>query len=324
MAASAARQTFREAFTFARKDVANWFPGHMHRGLKQMQSKLKGVDCVIEVHDARVPISGRNPNFHHTITAARPHILVLNKMDLVDSKSRSNVVHTLQKEHGVQNILYTNCKSETGSGVNKVLQVMIDLVKSGNRYHRSDAPEMCLMVIGIPNVGKSSLINKLRSKYMKKGKAAKVGAIPGITRHVMERIQICEDPLIYLLDTPGVLMPNIINVEVGLRLALCATIHDHMVGVDIIADYLLFRLNKLGNFRYVEQLGIKEPSDNIHEVLLQIAINGNMTRLMRTDDGRTAQRPDFNAAASSMIRRFREGQFGKVMLDTDLLLVKDK
>ncbi|XP_009582137.1 PREDICTED: mitochondrial ribosome-associated GTPase 1, partial [Fulmarus glacialis] len=154
---------------------------------------------------AHIPLSGRNPMLQEAL-GIRPHILVLNKMDLADP-----------------------CR-QPGSA------------------RPGLSAEYSILVIGVPNVGKSSLINSLRRLHLKKGKATAVGGEPGITKAVLTRIQVCEKPLMYLVDTPGVLPPKLGDVETGMKLALCGTIRDHLVGEDIMADYLLYALNKRQQF----------------------------------------------------------------------------
>ncbi|KAL1130819.1 hypothetical protein AAG570_012060 [Ranatra chinensis] len=242
----------------------------MGKGLKQMQQKLRSVDCVIEVHDARIPYSGRNPNFKNTVTGLKPHILVLNKMELI-TKS--------------------------------------------NRYNRTELQDYCIMIIGVPNVGKSSLINALRNKYLKKSNVAPVGAIAGITKSVMSKIKICENPLIYVLDTPGILSPSVSDVETGLKLALCSSMQDHLVGPTVIADYLLYWLNKHHNFSYVKFLSLEEPSDNITEVLMLSAIKLKKIIKKKDVEGHYSLMPDLEFAANHFIKGFRKGELGKVILD---------
>ncbi|XP_047615563.1 mitochondrial ribosome-associated GTPase 1 isoform X2 [Phacochoerus africanus] len=233
---AAGRAAFRESFPLGGRDVARWFPGHMAKGLRKMQSSLKLVDCIIEVHDARIPLSGRNPLFQETL-GLKPHLLVLNKMDLADLKEQQKIMQHLERE-GLKNVIFTNCVKDEN------IKQVTELVGSSYRYHRGENLEYCIMVIGVPNVGKSSLINALRRQHLRKGKATKVGGEPGITRAVMSRVQVCERPLMFLLDTPGVLAPRIQNVETGLKLALCGTVLDHLVGEETLADYLLYTLNR--------------------------------------------------------------------------------
>uniref|UniRef100_A0A8C7P975 Mitochondrial GTPase 1 n=2 Tax=Oncorhynchus TaxID=8016 RepID=A0A8C7P975_ONCMY len=288
---------FRTVFDFGDREVAHWFPRHMAKGLKQMKASVKNVDCILEIHDARIPFSGRNPLFQDSLDV-RPHLLVLNKMDLADLSAKHMILKQLER-HGVKKVLFTDC-----------LRQRDDNVKKNTNF--------CLMVIGVPNVGKSSLINALRRTNLKKGRGSKVGGEPGITKAVLTRIQVCERPIIHLLDTPGVLPPKIQSLETGMKLALCGTILDHLVGEDIMADYLLFSLNRLEKYSYVERYDLSEPSDDIQQVLKRIAVKLGKTQRVKAITGVgniTLTVPNYTAAAYDFIRAFRKGELGRVMLD---------
>nr|CAD7428405.1 unnamed protein product [Timema monikensis] len=291
----------------------------MGKGMKQMQQKLKLVDCVIEVHDARIPLSGRNPNFQYSVSSLKPHILVLNKKDLSDPKYNSEIEKRLEQDK-VSHVLYTNCKDQGCKGVRQLIPLATKLISSSQRYNRSEEKDYCMMVIGVPNVGKSSLINTLRNRHLHKSNAAHVGAVAGITRSVQNRIKVNEDPLIYLMDTPGVLTPNVPDVESGMRLALCACLQDHLVGEQTIADYLLYLMNKEQNFKYVEHLGVEQPSDHITSVLAQAAYKMKKTQRVRNLEGGYVIKPDLSLAASHFIKLFRTGVFGPTMLDKDRII----
>uniref|UniRef100_UPI00398E63D5 mitochondrial ribosome-associated GTPase 1 n=1 Tax=Pristiophorus japonicus TaxID=55135 RepID=UPI00398E63D5 len=306
----------RHSFDFGNRDVAKWFPGHMAKGLKKMQTRLKNVDCIIEVHDARIPLSGRNPVFQETLDI-RPHLLVLNKMDLADLTDKQRVLRQLEQK-GIQNVLFTDCLRERDVHIKRIVPAVTDLIQNNDRYHRTENLEYCLMVIGVPNVGKSSLINAMRRMYLKKGKASRVGGEPGITRAVLTKIQVCDRPLVYLLDTPGVFSPHVESLEVGMKLALCGTILDHLVGEEVIADYLLFILNKQQKFDYVERYQLGEPCDDLLTVLKKIAIKLGKTQKVKAITGVgdvNILMPNYSAAAYDFIRTFRKGELGKVMLD---------
>lgn len=314
---------FRETFRVVNKDALRWFPGHMGKGLRQMQQRLKLVDCVIEVHDARIPLSGRNPNFRYTVSGVKPHILVLNKKDLADLQMRSEMEDILRK-YGYHHIIFTNCKDKKCPGVKQIIPTVAELVSASERYNRSEEKDFCVMVIGVPNVGKSSLINVLRTKYLGRGKAAPVGATAGITRSVQNRIKVSGNPLVYLLDTPGILTPSVPDIETGLRLALCACLQDHLVGVETIADYLLYWLNKNNQFRYVDTMGLEEPTDNIGTLLVRVAVKLGKTQRKRDISGTGyVQIPDLPAAAHHFIKAFRNGDLGRVMLDTQQLTCRE-
>ncbi|XP_043330982.1 mitochondrial ribosome-associated GTPase 1 isoform X4 [Cervus canadensis] len=155
-----------------------------------------------------------------------------------------------------------------------------------------------------------------------RGKATRVGGEPGITRAVMSRIQVCERPLMFLLDTPGVLAPRIPSVETGLKLALCGTVLDHLVGEETLADYLLYTLNRHQLLGYVQHYGLGEACDDIASVLKRVAVKLRKTQKVKvltgTGDVNIIQ-PDYPAAARDFLRAFRSGLLGPVMLDRDLL-----
>ncbi|XP_029927303.1 mitochondrial ribosome-associated GTPase 1 [Myripristis murdjan] len=307
---------FRPVFDFGEREVAHWFPGHMAKGLKQMRASVRKVDCILEIHDARIPFSGRNPQFQETLDV-RPHLLILNKMDLADMSGKQRILKQLEKD-GVRNVLFTDSLRQSDDNIKKLVPMVTELIESRPRFNRDENTNYCLMVIGVPNVGKSSLINSLRRTNLKKGRASRVGGEPGITRAVLTKIQVCERPIMHLLDTPGVLPPKIESVETGMKLALCGTILDHLVGEDIIADYLLYSLNRLEKFSYVERYNLEEPSDDIQHVLKRIAVKLGKTQRVKAITGVgniTITVPNYTAAAYDFIRAFRKGELGRVMLD---------
>lgn len=311
---------FRQSFKVVDKALLRWFPGHMGKGMKQMQQKLKSVDCIIEVHDARIPLSGRNPDFKYSISGLKPHILVLNKMDLADLRYKPAIEEKIKREQSnISKIIYTNCKDSLCPDVKQIVPTAMSLIKKSNRYNRSETVDFRIMVIGVPNVGKSSLINSIRSTVLGKKSAAHVGAVAGITRSVQNQIKVSHDPLIYVLDTPGVLSPTIRNVETGLKLALCATLQDHLVGEEVIADYLLYWFNKNNNFDYVSYLNCDEPTDDIRIALAKAAIHRKASIKYKNFDGAYIYRPDMQGMAKNFLNAYRTGVFGKTLLDNDLL-----
>ena len=315
-------RTFRQVFNFGTRDKTHYFPGHMLKGLRQMQSTLKHVDAIVEVHDARIPFSGRNPKFDETINL-RPHMLALNKMDLTDNSQQEAVIDRL-KEDGVGDVLYTNCiKNNHPSLRRDFIPKVLDLVHSAPRFHRTHTDSFNLLVIGVPNVGKSSFINALRSIHLKKGKATRTGGEAGITRSVENKIKVHESPDIYIIDTPGILSPNIESMEVGMKLASCATIKDHIVGEELIADYILFWLNKNGYFDYTDYFNLPDSYDSVYELLIEICKRHDMfskRRVMTGTGTQYAMRPDVKRAATAFVRAFRSGKLGKVNLDEDMIV----
>ncbi|XP_071420179.1 mitochondrial ribosome-associated GTPase 1 isoform X2 [Pithys albifrons albifrons] len=304
----------RERFDFGGRDVASWFPRHMAKGMRQMQAALRRSDCLLEVHDARIPLSGRNPALKEAL-GIRPHVLVLNKMDLADPRRQPAVLELL-KQQGCPQVVFTDCQRDVG--VKKIVPLVARLVAESPRYHRAESSEYNILVIGVPNMGKSSLINSLRRLHLKKGKATTVGGEPGITKAVLSRIQVSEKPLMYLVDTPGVLPPKLGDVETGMKLALCGAIHDHMVGENIMADYLLYTLNKQQQFGYVKRYGLDQPCDHIESVLKSVALAQGRTQKVTVLTGTgnvNVTTLNYTAAAYEFLRDFRAGRLGRVTLD---------
>lgn len=314
---------FRDTFRVVEKDLLRWFPGHMSKSLKKMQQQLKNVDCVIEVHDARVPISGHYADFTNTLTGLKPHIFVLNKMDLADMTFKNTIIEKLNRK-GFSHVLFTNFKNEMCKGARKLLPLAQTLIKQSNRYNRAEENSFGIMIIGIPNVGKSSLINRLRNNHLRKTKAAQVGGVAGITRSVSTRIKISENPDIYVLDTPGILTPKVDDVYCGLKLALVGSMQDHLVGPEMLADYLLFWLNKHEQFEYVTKLGLTEPTDDILYILTYIAAQLKKTLRVKDHYRNIVVKPDFRYAAEYFISLFRKGKLGNYCLDEDLLQLPTK
>ncbi|XP_029184729.2 mitochondrial ribosome-associated GTPase 1-like isoform X3 [Acropora millepora] len=245
------RPVFRVPNDFHPSVFLKWFPGHMNKGLRLMQILLQKCDCVVEVHDARIPFTGRNPKLKDTLRN-RPHVLVLNKADLLGNTKKKQDILRCLRDDGIRAI-FTDSKSQYHYSIKKVIPTALEAIKDAEyegTYIRSEPDKPYnILICGLPNTGKSSLINALRRKYMRKGKATKVGAVPGITKSIQERIKVCDEPIMYMFDTPGITAPYIPTVEVGMKLALIGCFKDHVVGEDLIADYLLFTLNKSRCFK---------------------------------------------------------------------------
>ncbi|XP_071952630.1 mitochondrial ribosome-associated GTPase 1-like [Antedon mediterranea] len=305
---------FRQIFQFGSTDLTHWFPSHMAKGMKKMMATLKKVDLVVEVHDARIPIAGRNTILKE-LMGVRPSLLVLNKMDLADLDKTKMIIDNLREERENKQMMFCECLTQHSRSAKKVMPKIVEIIESSERYNRDEEVEYSILCTGIPNVGKSSLINAMRRLHLKKGRGTSTAPTPGVTRSVLHKIKVNERPTIWLYDTPGVLTPQIQHPDIGMKLAVCGTIPDHRVGIDIICDYLLYILNKQEIHKYVEYFELDSPTDDIMQVLFHIADKQKKTILLKTYDGSVVRRPDMFRAADMMLRAFRKGELGRVTLD---------
>lgn len=202
-----------------------WFPGHMTKAKRQMEENLKLVDFVIEIRDARMPLSSRNPMLD-TMLQSKPHLIILSKKDKADPKATKDWVQALEKE-GVQvlalDLIHDNFKAQISSASKQLCQALIEKQKRRGMRPRA----LRAMVCGIPNVGKSTLINSIAKR-----KAAQTANRPGVTKS-LQWIRFGSD--IELLDTPGVLWPKFDDQEIGLRLALLGSIRDEVISMEDLA-----------------------------------------------------------------------------------------
>ena len=209
--------------------------------------------------------------------------------------------YIIQKWHMPNAVLFSDHKDK--SSVRRVLRFARD--------HASAIDSLtgtCLMVVGMPNVGKSSLLNALRQMGVHKGKAAFTGAQPGVTRKIGTTVKILEGTEtgegVYLMDTPGVFIPYVPNSESMLKLALCGSVKDTIIPPTILADYLLYHLNLYNPGVYSEY---SQPTNNIDDFLARVAQTTG-----RLKKGGT---PDVEASALWAIQRWRNGYLGRFVLD---------
>ncbi|KAA8517130.1 hypothetical protein F0562_017423 [Nyssa sinensis] len=249
----------------------NWFPGHMAAATRAIRDRLKLADLVIEVRDARIPLSSANEDLQPNLSGKR-RVIALNKKDLANPNIIHKWVHYF--DSCKQDCLSINSHSK--SSVKKLL----DLVEFKLKEVISREPTLLVMVVGVPNVGKSALINSIHqiasSRFPVQGKMkrATVGPLPGVTQDIAG-YKIAHQPSIYVLDTPGVLVPSIPNIETGLKLALAGSVKDSVVGEERIVQYLLAVLNtrstplhwKRLNNRRIE--GLQHESEDKHEYNLK-------------------------------------------------------
>ena len=197
----------------------NWYPGHMAKTKRQIAEDLKLIDVVIEVLDARIPSSSQNPDMKE-LTKNKKKIYILNKCDLADEKETIKWENKLRTTNSVA----ISCDSNTGKGINKIEKTILNLMQEEQEKNslkgRTGKP-IRVLVLGIPNVGKSSFINRISKKT-----TMAVGNKPGVTKQ-KQWIRLSNN--IELLDTPGVLWPKFENEKVALNLSFTGTIKDEIL-----------------------------------------------------------------------------------------------
>ena len=287
----------------------NWFPGHMAKTRRQITEDMKLVDVVIEILDARIPISSQNPEIKQ-ITQNKKKIVVLNKCDLADENDNKKWMEFFVKQ-GIRAILVD---SNTGKGVNEVgrqvQNVMADELKKFADKGRIGR-KIRVMVVGIPNVGKSSFINRIAKKN-----SATVGNKPGVTK---QKQWIRINNYIELMDTPGVLWPKFESEEVALNLAFTGTIKDDILEVTEIAYHLTKFL--LENYRnnLLERYSLSENS--VDEILSQDQDeNQNIYEIMQLIGKRRGAimvggNVDDEKTSKIILDDFRSGKIGKITLE---------
>ena len=210
-----------------------WYPGHMTKTRRQIEADLKQVDAVCEIVDARIPVSSRNPDID-SICAGKPRILVLNRMDLADPAATQKWA-AFFKEKGMT-VIATDCKTRKGIADFTPAARKACAQKLERDAARGMSRPIRVMVVGIPNVGKSTLINQISGR-----KGAKAENRPGVTRG---KQWVTVDRSLQLLDTPGILWPKFEDPEVGLKLAYTGAVKEGVIDLEELACALMELLHR--------------------------------------------------------------------------------
>ncbi len=273
-----------------------WYPGHMTKAVRQMQEDLKLIDLIIELVDARVPLSSRNPNIDD-LGKNKARLVLLNKSDLADE--RCNLLwQEYFQEKGIH-VLKVNARS--GAGLKSIQGVVQEACREKIERDRKRGilnRPIRAMVVGIPNVGKSTFINSYAGRA-----CTKTGNKPGVTKG-KQWIRLNKN--LELLDTPGILWPKFEDQQVGIKLSLIGSIKDEILNLDELALELLKRLHTDYPGILAERYGIEESEDGL-KMLEAVAKARNC--LLK---GREL---DYGKAARLLLEEFRNGKIGRITLE---------
>ena len=273
-----------------------WYPGHMTKAKRQMQEDLKLIDLIIELVDARVPLSSRNPDIDQ-LGQNKSRLILLNKADLADERQNEAWKEYFQK----RGFHVVKVDSRNGSGMKTIQNVIQEACKEKIERDRRRGIKnrpIRAMVAGIPNVGKSTFINTFAGKA-----CAKTGNRPGVTKG-KQWIRLNKN--VELLDTPGILWPKFEDQTVGLRLALIGSIKDEILNVDELAVELVKFLKAEYPGLLAQRYEVSEENDII-ELIRAVAVN----RKCLSKGGE----PDYSKAAALIIDDFRSGKLGHITLE---------
>ncbi len=280
-----------------------WFPGHMAKTKRMIQEQLKLVDVVIELVDARMPISSRNPLLDQLVGDKKPRIIILNKEDLADPQRTAYWINQFNQQSGYRAFAF-NATIGKKQLISRLKEALLELTKEKReRMAQKGVRKQTIrcMIVGIPNVGKSTFINILVGK-----KAAQTGDKPGVTRGT-QWIRLDED--LELLDTPGILWPKFEDEEVGLRLAVTGAINDDVFDHDEAALKLLTFLQK----RYPRQLQerFKLTEEDLAQEPLYILEQIGRNRGCLLKGGRI----DYGKVSKGILIDFRQAKIGRITLE---------
>lgn len=283
----------------------NWFPGHMKKTQREIKENLKLVDAIIEIRDARIPRSSANPDIDK-LCGNKPRLILLNKSDLTESKVTKGWIKELSKENVTA--IEVNCLK--GQGLNQIKPALEALLKE--KHDRLKAKGLVkimirVMVVGIPNVGKSTFINK-----MAKNNIAKTGDRPGVTKSK----QWIKTPLgIEMLDTPGVLWPKFEDETTALNLAFTGAIKDEIMDTEELSYLLVKRLQENYSKELMTRYKLDEVCEDPYDTLNAIA----RKRGCLMSGGRI----NYDRISTILLDEFRGGVIGNISLERpDDILVK--
>lgn len=273
----------------------NWYPGHMKKTRELIRNNLKLVDLVIEVLDARIPISSRNPIIDE-IVGNKPRVIALNKTDIASNKETKRWLEYFVREGSTPVAI----NAQSGSGVSNLLKILERIEKELSEGKMRQKP-LRMMIVGVPNVGKSSLINRLTGR-----KAAQIGNKPGVTKG-KQWLRLKNG--MELLDTPGILWPKFEDNRVGIYLAFCGSIKDEILDLPTLALELIKVLRR----DYPELLLARYKLDEDCLEYEDIELLDEICR--RRGYILPGKRIDYDRAGKAILDEFRNGKIGRITLE---------
>lgn len=274
-----------------------WYPGHMTKTRRQIEADLKQVDAVCEIVDARIPLSSRNPDIDG-ICGAKPRILVLNRVDLADPAATKKWAAWFQKK-GMA-VIATDCKTRKGIGEFTPAARAACAEKLERDAKRGMNRPLRVMVVGIPNVGKSTLINQISGR-----KGAKAENRPGVTRG---KQWVSVDSGLQLLDTPGILWPKFEDPKVGMMLAYTGAVKEDVLDVEELSCHLMELLHKYYPQVLLERYKVEAPAGTPGWELMEQA--GRKRGYLVSGGEVNTER-----MAKVLLDEFRSGKLGKFTLE---------
>ena len=274
-----------------------WYPGHMTKTRRQIEADLKQVDAVCEIVDARIPMSSRNPDID-AICGSKPRIIVLNRMDLADPNATARW-KTYFKNKGMA-VLATDCKTKRGIADFTPAARIACTEKLERDAKRGMNRPLRIMIVGIPNVGKSTLINQISGR-----KGAKAENRPGVTRG---KQWVTVDSGLQLLDTPGILWPKFEDPEVGMMLAYTGAVKEGVIDIEELACRLMELLHKYYPQTLIDRYKVEAPQGTPGWELVELA--GRKRGYLVSGGEVNTER-----MSKVLIDEFRSGKLGKFTLE---------
>lgn len=279
------------------KNSINWYPGHMKKTREGIVNNLKLVDLVIEILDARAPISTKNPDIDNMISNKKK-VVVLSKKDLASEDSLNKFIDYYKNNNDY--VISINATDKTGiSSLIKILDIIKEENYNKNKSKGIINKNLRIMIVGIPNVGKSTLINQIIGK-----KSAKTGDTPGITKS-QQWLKIKGN--IELLDTPGILWPKIEDVSVANKLSFLGSIKDSILEIEeIYYEFIQFLINNGKHKKLFSEFDIDTNETDFESISEKIAIKRGYKKNKEID---------YYRLSNAILNEFRSGKYGKIQLD---------